>query len=126
MDVKKLFSFDGRIGRGAMWGISIAGSIVGAVAWTVMMGGYGAFVTLLALVVALAAMVVGIATNVKRWHDRGKSGAWYFISLVPIIGPIWTLVELGFLAGTDGVNQYGYPDSGSPFAGEPLPRGATA
>ena len=126
MDVKKLFSFDGRIGRGVFWGIGISSSIVGSVAWTGVMGGYNALVTLLALVIALATLVVGLTTNVKRWHDRDKSGWWYFIILVPIVGPIWAVVELGFLAGTDGVNQYGFSDSGSPFVSEPLPSDAIA
>lgn len=88
-------------------------------------GGHNALLTLLAFVLLLATMVVGVATSVKRWHDRGKSGSWYFISLIPIVGPIWALVELGFLPGTPGDNRYGAPDSGSPFVGEPLPAEAT-
>ncbi len=37
------------------------------------------------------------ATQVRRWHDRGKSGLWCFLSLVPVIGGIWSFIELGFL-----------------------------
>jgi len=54
-----------------------------------------------------------LAIYAKRWHDRGKSGWWTLIILIPFIGPIWGLVELGFLRGTEGPNQYG-PD---PLAG---------
>lgn len=43
------------------------------------------------------------ALNVKRYHDRDKSGWWLVVGLIPIIGPIWVKVELGFLKGTDGV-----------------------
>jgi uncharacterized membrane protein YhaH (DUF805 family) len=50
-----------------------------------------------------------ICLYAKRWHDRGKSGWWSLIGLVPIIGGIWMLVECGFLRGTEGPNQYG-PD----------------
>ncbi|TGR16409.1 DUF805 domain-containing protein, partial [Mesorhizobium sp. M8A.F.Ca.ET.197.01.1.1] len=45
----------------------------------------------------------------KRWHDRNKSGWWTLIGLIPIIGGIWLLIELGILEGTRGANQYG-PD----------------
>jgi len=31
------------------------------------------------------------------------------ITLVPIIGAIWLLIELGFLKGTPGPNQFGSP-----------------
>jgi len=120
MVVKKLFSFDGRIGRGVLWGISIPSAILGAVAWSVAMGVANPLVMLLALMLALATMVVGTATSVKRWHDRGKSGVWYFISLIPIVGPIWAFIELGFLPGEPGPNKYGLLDSGSPFSDPPL------
>jgi len=45
--------------------------------------------------------------QIRRWHDRDKSGWWVFIGFIPIIGPLWTLIELGFLPGTPGPNHYG-------------------
>lgn len=48
-----------------------------------------------------------LAIAIKRWHDRDKSGWWVLIGLVPLIGPIWAIVETGFLPGTDGPNQFG-------------------
>ena len=50
---------------------------------------------------------VFLAVNVKRWHDRGRSGWWVFVAAVPLIGPIWAIVELGFLRGTVGWNDHG-------------------
>ena len=64
----------------------------------------------------LLALWIYVAVGVKRWHDRDKSGAWTFLQIVPF-GPLWVLVECGFLPGTDGPNQYG---------GDPLRRAATA
>ena len=52
---------------------------------------------------------ISFAVMVKRCHDRDKTGWFIFIMLVPLIGPIWLLVELGFLRGTTGPNRYG-PD----------------
>ncbi|OAD23398.1 membrane protein containing DUF805 [Candidatus Thiomargarita nelsonii] len=49
----------------------------------------------------------GLATQVKRWHDRNKSGWWVLINLIPIIGWIWALIEVGFLPGTKGNNRFG-------------------
>jgi uncharacterized membrane protein YhaH (DUF805 family) len=48
-----------------------------------------------------------LAIYTKRWHDRDKSGWWSLILLVPIIGAIWMLIELGFLRGTEGPNRFG-------------------
>lgn len=50
-----------------------------------------------------------LAIYTKRWHDRNKSGWWSLIGLVPLIGGIWMIVELGFLRGTEGPNRFG-PD----------------
>ena len=38
---------------------------------------------------------------------RGRSGWFQLIMLIPIIGSIWLLVEVGFLRGTVGSNKYG-------------------
>jgi len=49
----------------------------------------------------------GFAISVKRWHDRGKSGTWVLINLIPIVGALWQFVECGCLPGTPGPNPYG-------------------
>ena len=58
-------------------------------------------------IISLVFMWPTYAIYTKRWHDRGKSGWWSLIVLVPIIGPIWMFIECGFLAGEDGSNHYG-------------------
>lgn len=50
---------------------------------------------------------IGLAMQVKRWHDRDKSGWMVLINFIPIVGLLWAFVELGFLQGTIGPNQYG-------------------
>jgi uncharacterized membrane protein YhaH (DUF805 family) len=57
----------------------------------------------------LPVLIVGIIVQIKRWHDRDKSGWWVLINFIPIVGGLWSLVECGFLKGTDGPNQFG-PD----------------
>ena len=54
----------------------------------------------------LAIIIPSIAVLVRRLHDIGKIGAWFFISFVPFIGGIWLLI----LMCTEGErieNQYG-------------------
>jgi uncharacterized membrane protein YhaH (DUF805 family) len=114
MDWKYLFtSFDGRINRAKFWagvGVLIALSIVAAILDSILgsdLGGSGT--GLIAAIFGLASIFFFIAIYAKRWHDRGKSGWWTLIALVPVIGQIWILVELGMLEGDRGANQYG-PD----------------
>ena len=59
------------------------------------------------LIVGLVFLWPSLALYAKRWHDRGKSGWWTLIILIPLIGGLWALIELGFLRGTDGPNEYG-------------------
>lgn len=52
---------------------------------------------------------VNFAITVKRFHDRGKNGAWSMIVLAPYVGALWALVECGFLGGDAHENAYGAP-----------------
>ena len=122
-DFGKLFSFDGRIGRKTFWQLALMMFAVNLVIYIpfFLSDSLQLVVSLVAIVVYLVVAVAGLATTVKRLHDRGKSGWFYFVSLIPLIGPIWLLVEVGFVEGQPGENRYGAPGSGSPFAGDAMP-----
>jgi len=49
---------------------------------------------LIYLMYVVAVICPSIAVAIRRLHDVGKSGWWYFIGLIPIIGPIWLLILL--------------------------------
>jgi uncharacterized membrane protein YhaH (DUF805 family) len=59
-----------------------------------------------ALAYGLATLLPALAAAVRRLHDTGKSGAWYFIAFVPFIGGIWLIVLLAG-QGNSGPNEYG-------------------
>ena len=42
----------------------------------------------------LIAMLQMLALIIRRLHDIGKAGTWFFISFVPFIGGIWLLILL--------------------------------
>ncbi|KFF23516.1 DUF805 domain-containing protein [Chryseobacterium vrystaatense] len=58
------------------------------------------------LIYGLATFIPGLAVLVRRLHDVDKSGWWFFISLIPIVGAIWLIVILA-TEGTPGSNEYG-------------------
>lgn len=68
----------------------------------------GTILILVYVIFSLASLVPGIAIVVRRLHDIGKSGWWYFIAFVPLVGAILILVFM-CTAGTAGDNMYG-PD----------------
>lgn len=113
MDWKYLFtSFEGRINRSKFWAgvgvifaISILANIIDMLLGIQVSEGLG----VLGLIVAIAAIYPGLALYAKRWHDRDKSGWWTLILLIPLVGVIWAIIELGALEGTRGPNRYG-PD----------------
>jgi uncharacterized membrane protein YhaH (DUF805 family) len=51
--------------------------------------------------VAITHLIPGLGIVVRRLHDVGKSGWFYLIILIPLIGFIWILV----LFCTDGVKE---------------------
>ncbi|MGC2823954.1 MAG: DUF805 domain-containing protein [Pseudolabrys sp.] len=134
-----LFSFSGRINRAKYW-LTFVIYFVGLLALYILFSLFLSFPTdVLGLFLILSVPFVAItisatAVAVKRLHDRDKSGWWVLVfyllpGVIGNIGPytgldfvfqlaslaltIWTLVELGFLRGTSGRNQYG-PDPLAP------------
>ncbi len=111
MDWQQLFtSFDGRITRQPFWIGSLVLVGVNLVAAFVLGGG------ILGTIISLALIYPSLCVSIKRWHDRGKSGWWVLIALIPVIGWIWTLVECGCLPGTSGANEFGPDPSAAPSA----------
>ena len=105
IDFAYLFSSaEGRINRQRWWigvGILFAGGIIS----TVLFGNTG----LVPFVIGILLLLAGIMLHIKRCHDRDKSGWWCLLLLIPFVGPIWALIDLGVLAGTNGENRFG-PD----------------
>lgn len=112
-----LFNPSGRIGRAKWW---LAQLVVVVIAiFVLVMAGIiksDADQTLSSMDLTLAAGVVVLAilllwmtfcVAAKRYHDRNKSAWWYLIQFIPLIGPIWQFVELGFCSGDDAGNDYG-------------------
>ncbi len=59
--------------------------------------------------ISIAMLMPGLAVGIRRLHDRGKSGWFMLIALIPVVGSLWLFVEFGFLPGKAGDNEYG-PD----------------
>lgn len=99
-----LFSFRGRIARGTLWGSLLLLCLAFLVLYVFMKTELGARSTLL-----LYPFLFWIAAALlaKRMRDRGRSPWWLLSALVPIIGPLWLLFELGLRRGTPGENHYG-------------------
>lgn len=53
------------------------------------------------LIVGITHFLPGFSMVIRRLHDVGKSGWFYFIILIPLIGIIWMLV----LVCSDGVKE---------------------
>ena len=109
-----LFSFRGRIGRATIWGVWVAMTALGLILSLLIyaISNQGEEAGLIAAIVIyilylIPSTWISLAVQVKRWHDRGKTGWMVLINLVPLVGAIWAMIELGFLQGTAGPNPYG-------------------
>ena len=99
-----LLSFRGRISRSTFW-------------LTILSLGL-TFVVLLILIEKIFGRASSLALYppffwafaaivAKRLRDRGKSPLWLALALIPLIGPLWLLIDIGLLRGTPGENRYG-------------------
>jgi uncharacterized membrane protein YhaH (DUF805 family) len=124
----KTFTFSGRAPRSEYWWFMLFQMLLGVVFWGAFLAGMTAFPQILELAKQgvtppggflpyISALFVlqfllfvmpGLSVLVRRLHDTDRSGWWYFISFVPLIGGIWLLV-LMCLPGSEGRNTHG-PD----------------
>ncbi len=105
---KLLFSFEGRINRAKYW---LYGFLFLIVIYGLLMGlGYlvfGSTGLVVAYVIGFLAIIwPSFALSIKRCHDRGRSGYFILVGLIPIVD-IWYIAEVCFMRGTIGPNKYG-------------------
>ena len=108
-----LFSFQGRITRSTFWlRFYLPYTIIYIICLLLDMviGTYdkASGLGIISVIYMVAAIFPSLAVSVKRCHDRNRSGWFLLVGLIPLVN-IWVLIELGFLRGTIGDNQYG-PD----------------
>ena len=103
IDLKYLFtSIEGRIYR-QQWWIGVGILFLAGLVSSALFGSDG----LVPFIIGLGLLFAGICLHIKRCHDRGKSGWWCLLLLIPIIGTLWAIIDLGILEGDKGRNAYG-------------------
>lgn len=107
---KNYVNFSGRSRRSEYWWPVLGCGIVNVVLYIVFLGGMtaallsesgdpsagagGALIVsfILIAIFNLAIIVPSLSVMIRRLHDIGKSGAWFFIAFVPLVGSIVLLV----------------------------------
>lgn len=101
----KKFTFKGRASRFEYWNFFLITAVLFIIAISLEIKTEIPLYILTAPVCILTT-IQGLAVTIRRFHDIGKSGWWYFIGIVPIIGAIIYFV-FTVMPGNDGSNQYG-------------------
>ncbi len=108
--VKTVFSrwkdFDGRSARSEYWLFAlfcvITNFLVGIIAG-VLGDTLGSIVS---LIVSLGLFVPSLSVAVRRLHDTDRSGWWFLIALIPILG-LLVFIYFAVQKGTTGPNRFG-------------------
>ncbi|MDF1748271.1 MAG: DUF805 domain-containing protein [Alphaproteobacteria bacterium] len=119
--LKKYADFSGRARRKEFWWFTLF-FITGSVIMTfldLMVGTYSYLYDagLFYVLFILALFIPNLAVSVRRLHDSNRSGWWYLLILIPILGSLALLV-LFCQNGTDGPNRFG-PDPKTESVAEP-------
>ena len=111
-------NFEGRASRPAYWWWFLFTWIVSIIAQLLdnmtRIGGIGSesylnmWVGIISAIVGLALFLPSLGVMIRRLHDTDRSGWWWLIGIIPIIG--W-IILIFFLASpaTPGENRYGPP-----------------
>ena len=127
--VSFFFSAKGRISRSRYW-LGMAGvATVFCIAFGLIFFTPLAYAAIPLIILSVVALYI---LAIKRLHDRNKTGwwtlvflwapgvcdrlgnkvaedsaLWWALALIALVLSLWGLIELGFLRGTDGPNDYG-------------------
>ena len=116
-----LFGFQGRVGRLQFWLVHVAALLIGGLFWGIVnlrppaepgapppppVAGAELLAATPWIVMALLVWPL-LAISIKRLHDRGQSGWWMLLALVPGAGQLWQLVNLGILPARSEDNRFG-------------------
>ena len=99
--VSNSFKLEGRATRSEYWWFVLGGIIFQMVCTIVATKTIGILALLPFLLIPAAITLV-----VRRLHDVGKSGWWFFIGLIPFVGMIY-LIYLFVQEGDSGESMYG-------------------
>lgn len=96
--IKKYAEFGGRATRSEYWWFILAQALLSAMA--------GVMSDTLNIIVSLIFLLPTIAVAVRRLHDISKSGWWYLLIFIPIIG--WLVLLYWFIQVTHPeANEFG-------------------
>lgn len=102
--VKNYAGFSGRAQRKEYWMFILFYMVFSILAGVVdgVIGTSGALQGAL----GLGLFVPSLAVLIRRLHDVGKSGWFFFVALIPMVGGIWLIITLA-KDGDPGSNAYG-------------------
>ncbi len=106
---KKSVVWEGRASRAEFWWFELAQALIIIAALIIDQIIGTMFIYIIA---AIALILPSIAVLVRRLHDTDRTGWWYWIQLLPLIGLIVLLV-FTLTGGDEGDNKYGPNPYGS-------------
>jgi uncharacterized membrane protein YhaH (DUF805 family) len=87
--------FSGRARRSEYWFFvlfNVIVSVVASILDKVVGSDFGAGTGIVSTVLGLALLLPSIAVFWRRMHDTGRSGAWFLLGLIPLVGAIILIV----------------------------------
>lgn len=95
--LKKYCVFSGRASRSEFWFFALFNIVISLIFNALVFAcsdstGMTMLFTSLSYIYSLAVLLPGIGVSVRRLHDIGKGGGWFFISFIPIIGWVWAII----------------------------------
>jgi uncharacterized membrane protein YhaH (DUF805 family) len=101
------FAWQGRIPRRTFWLYGVLALSGLAIYFNLVLMIAGATRARAELLGNLLLVWPALAVSAKRWQDRDRSPWWVLVTLVPVVGWLWALVDNGFVRGSPGRNRFG-------------------
>ena len=86
---RNIVTFHGRASRSAFWWFFLGAIIIDVIGAVI---GNAVHVVAIQYIIYVVVTIVTVSLAVRRLHDSGKSGFWWLIGFIPVIGTITLIV----------------------------------
>jgi uncharacterized membrane protein YhaH (DUF805 family) len=99
---RNILTFTGRASRSAFWWFALGAFIIDLIGAII---GRSTHAIAIQYIIDVIVALVSLSLSIRRLHDTNRSGWWWLIGLIPLIGAI-VLIVFYCLPGTPGPNKY--------------------
>ncbi|RRK10245.1 DUF805 domain-containing protein [Lactiplantibacillus garii] len=113
--LKSAFTIKGYLKRADYWWSYLAAGMLGTITSAIVYTSYSRLILWLAAIALALPTIAMFTATIRRLHDTGRSGHVYWLTLIPIVGPIIVIIWLAQPTNPEGPKKFSNHKTTAPW-----------